>query len=110
MIQEVVIAVIIAKPTQVLGWHDRNLVEAWKLLVQMMEESVRRGFLPRLVTKLNQIFKPTLQFSIHSTVRQMIMGVLKLCLTLCPGKGRTKGRVSEDRMEFENGGGADAPF
>lgn len=44
----------------------------------------------RHTTKLIQVFKLTLEFSIHSTAREMNIGVSEHCLTLCQGRGQTK--------------------
>ena len=40
--------------------------------------------------KIIQVFKPTLEFSIHVVAREMNLGVLEHLLTLCPGKGKAK--------------------
>ena len=44
----------------------------------------------RHCTKIIQVFKPTLEFSIHAMAREMNLGVFEHLLTLCPRKGKTK--------------------
>ena len=38
-------------------------------------------------TKLLQIFHPTLEFSLHTILQKMEIGILEHCLTLMTGKG-----------------------
>lgn len=41
-------------------------------------------------TKLIQVLKPTLEFRVYSIARHLNMGILMLCLILCPRKGWIK--------------------
>ena len=73
------------EPTEELS--ERRMLELQPISTSVMGN--------RHATKLSQGFKPTLEFSMHSSTRKMNMGVLKHCLTLCLGRGRTKERMTK---------------
>lgn len=65
-------------PTEELS--ERRMLE-----IQPMSTTVMGN---RHITKIIQVFKPTLKFSIHSKVQELEIGVLEHRLTLSPGRGK----------------------
>lgn len=66
--------------------HAGSLSERRMLEIEPIATCVKSN---KHITKLVQVFQPTMEFNLHYQITKLKMGILEYCLTLMPGKGQS---------------------